>query len=88
MISVIVAVRNGMPWLDEQLRALAQQQCDEPWEVVVADNGSTDKSRVVVQEWANRAHMIRLIDAIEGQGTRRRPQCGSPDGPGRVIGLL
>ena len=38
MISVIVPVRNGMPWLEEQLRALSEQRCDEPWEVVVADN--------------------------------------------------
>ena len=73
MISVIVAVRNGMPWLEEQLQALAEQQCNEPWEVVVADNGSTDESRLVVEEWANRAHMIRLIDAskVRGPGAAR-----------------
>ena len=73
MISVIVAVRNGMPWLEEQLRALAEQQCNEPWEVVVADNGSTDESRLVVEEWANRAPMIRLIDAskVRGPGAAR-----------------
>ena len=45
MISVIVPVRNGMPWLDHQLRALAEQECHEAWEVVVADNNSTDRSR-------------------------------------------
>ncbi len=45
MISVILPVRDGMPWLEDQLRALAAQKCDEPWEVVVADNGSTDGSR-------------------------------------------
>jgi glycosyltransferase involved in cell wall biosynthesis len=73
VISVVVAVRNGMPWLEEQLRALAQQQCNEPWEVVVADNGSTDESRMVVQEWAHRADMIRLIDAsaVRGPGAAR-----------------
>jgi len=73
VISVIVAVRNGMPWLEEQLQALAEQQCNEPWEVVVADNGSTDESRLVVEEWANRAPMIRLIDAskVRGPGAAR-----------------
>ncbi len=45
MISVVVPVRNGMPWLEEQLRALAAQQCAEPWEVVVADNGSDRRQR-------------------------------------------
>jgi len=68
VISVIVPVRNGMPWLEQQLRALSEQQCQEPWEVVVADNGSTDESRLVVQEWASLSHMIRLVDASNAKG--------------------
>jgi glycosyltransferase involved in cell wall biosynthesis len=73
VISVIVPVRNGMPWLDEQLRALVDQECSEPWEVVVADNGSTDESRSVVRQWAARVHKIRLVDAsiVKGPGAAR-----------------
>jgi glycosyltransferase involved in cell wall biosynthesis len=73
VISVIVPVRNGLPWLDEQLRALVEQECSEPWEVVVADNGSTDETRSVVQEWAARVDMIRLVDAstVRGPGAAR-----------------
>jgi glycosyltransferase involved in cell wall biosynthesis len=73
VISVVVPLLNGMPWLEEQLQALADQQCDEPWEVVVADNGSTDEGRVVVLEWARRVPMIRLIDAsgVKGPGAAR-----------------
>ena len=68
MISVIVPVRNGMPWLEQQLRALSEQECHEPWELVVADNKSTDASRLVVQEWARRFDMIRLVDASTANG--------------------
>ncbi len=68
MISVIVPVRNGMPWLDRQLRALAEQECHEPWEVVIADNNSTDESGSVAQEWINRCHMMRLVDASKASG--------------------
>jgi glycosyltransferase involved in cell wall biosynthesis len=68
VISVIVPVRNGMPWLEQQLRALADQECHEPWELVVADNNSTDESRLVVQEWINRSPMIRLVDASKASG--------------------
>jgi glycosyltransferase involved in cell wall biosynthesis len=73
VIGVIVPVRNGMPWLEQQLRALSEQQCHEPWEVVVADNGSTDESRSVVQKWAAGFPMIRLVDAprAKGPGTTR-----------------
>jgi glycosyltransferase involved in cell wall biosynthesis len=68
VISVIVPVRNGMPWLEEQLRAIVEQDCDEPWEVIVADNNSTDESGSVAQEWAARSHLVRLIDASKARG--------------------
>ena len=68
MISVIVPVRNGMPWLEEQLRALAEQECDGPWEVVVADNRSSDGSGRTAQEWANRFPAMLLVDASEARG--------------------
>lgn len=68
MISVIVPVRNGMPWLPQQLRALADQVFQEPWEVIVADNNSTDGSGAVAQEWADRYEMIRVVDASNANG--------------------
>jgi glycosyltransferase involved in cell wall biosynthesis len=68
VISVIVPVRNGMPWLEQQLRALAEQECHEPWEVIVADNNSTDGSGLVAQEWADRCHMMRVVDASAARG--------------------
>ena len=82
VISVIVPVRNGMPWLEQQLRALSEQQCHEPWEVIVADNGSTDESRLVVQEWASGSHMIRLVDAskAKGAGATRNAGVGAAQG--------
>jgi glycosyltransferase involved in cell wall biosynthesis len=68
VISVIVPVRNGMPWLEQQLRALTEQECEEPWELVVADNNSTDESGLVVQRWSSRFPMIRLVDASSAKG--------------------
>ncbi|MBV8462711.1 MAG: glycosyltransferase family 2 protein, partial [Acidimicrobiales bacterium] len=56
------------PWLEQQLRALSEQECDEPWEVVVADNGSTDGSGSVVEQWADRTPRIRLVDAAQADG--------------------
>jgi glycosyltransferase involved in cell wall biosynthesis len=73
VISVIVPVRNGMPWLELQLRALAEQECHEPWEVVVVDNNSTDGSRSVAQDWVNHSPKFRLVDAsmVRGPGAAR-----------------
>jgi glycosyltransferase involved in cell wall biosynthesis len=73
MISVVLPVRDGMPWLDGQLTALSAQECDESWEVVVADNGSTDASLALAHAWADRDPRIRVLDssAVPGPSAAR-----------------
>ncbi len=68
MISVIVPVRDGMPWLEEQLRALVGQQCAEEWELIIADNGSSDISRAVATRWAAEHDHIHCVDASAVHG--------------------
>lgn len=62
-ISVIVPVRNGMPWIDEQLQALSTQEGPAEWEVVVADNGSEDETRSCIKRWSEHDPRIRMVDA-------------------------
>jgi GT2 family glycosyltransferase len=84
MISVVMAVRNGLPWLDEQLRALAAQECDADWEVVIAENGSTDASADTARAWETRSGVIRLVDA----SARRGPAAARNIGAGFARGDL
>jgi glycosyltransferase involved in cell wall biosynthesis len=67
-VSVIVPVRDGMPWLEGQLAALAAQEAPFEWEVVVADNGSRDGTAACVNRWAVQSPHIRWIDASVGTG--------------------
>ncbi len=76
MISVIIPVRNGMPVLEEQLRALNAQRCDEPWEVVIADNGSTDGSLAFARDWATRFPNVLVVDASGMAGTSAARNAG------------
>jgi GT2 family glycosyltransferase len=66
-LSVILATWNGAATVREQLDALARQRCHVPWELVVADNGSTDGTQEVVREYLRTVPHLRTVDA----GARR-----------------
>jgi glycosyltransferase involved in cell wall biosynthesis len=85
VISVIVPVRNGMPWLEQQLNALTQQVCEEPWEVIVADNNSTDDTTSLAREWAGRFPMIHLIDASKVRGPAAARNAGVRAAQGELL---
>lgn len=65
--SVIIPVFNGAQTLAVQLEALATQVEAPPFEVLVADNGSTDATRAVAEAFAERLD-LRVIDASERRG--------------------
>ena len=44
-LSVIIPCYNAAATLGEQLTALSEQVWDQPWEVIVADNGSSGQLR-------------------------------------------
>lgn len=67
-ISVVLPVRNGASTIGAQLEALAGQVTDEAWELVVADNGSTDATVRVVEAWSDRLPDLRVVDASSRRG--------------------
>ncbi len=85
VISVVVAVLDGLPWLDEQLAALADQQGAGEWEVVVADNGSSDASASTVRSWGNRCSAIRLVDASARRGPAAARNIGVESARGELL---
>jgi GT2 family glycosyltransferase len=85
VISVVVAVRDGLPWLDAQLEALASQECSTAWEVVVCDNGSRDASAQVALSWSARCDAIRLVDASEHPGAAAARNVGAEAAHGELL---
>ena len=62
-LSVVIPCLNAEATLPVQLEALAAQRWSEPWEVVIADNGSTDHSVRVANRFSERFAGFRIIDA-------------------------
>ena len=46
------------------------------WEVIVADNGSTDATRRIVGRYLERTSRVRLVDASARRGGRLRGLAG------------
>jgi glycosyltransferase involved in cell wall biosynthesis len=69
-VSVIVPARDAAPTLERSLRALAGQELDEPFEVLLIDDGSTDDTAAIAARWAP---SVRLIRTCEGFATARGP---------------
>lgn len=66
-ISVIIPVHNAEDTIADQLEALARQDFADPWEVIVADNGSSDGSLAVARRFSDRLP-LRCIDASQVRG--------------------
>lgn len=67
-ISVIIPCFNAGKTLALQLQALAEQSWGGPWEVILADNGSTDNSREIAEKFRACLPGLRVVDASARRG--------------------
>jgi glycosyltransferase involved in cell wall biosynthesis len=67
-LSVIVPCCNAARFIGAQLDALARQACERGWEVVVVDNGSTDRTCEVVEAYRSKLPNLILVAATERRG--------------------
>ena len=63
VISVVIPVLNVAATIGAQLDALLVQETSFSFEVVIADNGSGDGTRAIVERYAESDTRIRFIDA-------------------------
>jgi GT2 family glycosyltransferase len=87
MISIVVPTYSRPALLREQLEALAAQQLEEPWEVVVADNSLTGIGRDVVAEFADRID-VRHVDASARRGVSAARNVGVRHSRGALLAFL
>jgi glycosyltransferase involved in cell wall biosynthesis len=67
-LSVVVPCRNGAALLPRQLDALLAQEYDGCFEIIVADNGSTDDTMTVAEGFAARDPRVKVVDASARRG--------------------
>jgi GT2 family glycosyltransferase len=89
VITILIACRNGEETLEETLVGIASQVFDQPWEVILADNGSTDRSVAVFERFAERhpSLSMRVVDASGQPGKSFALNIGVAAAAGRAIVL-
>lgn len=86
-VSVVIPVRNGADTIEAQLAALSAQDYDGEWELIVADNGSTDGTQALVDQWDDRFAQLRLLDASGRPGASHARNAGVDAAKGRFVAL-
>ena len=67
VISVVMPAYNAAATIADQLEALCRNVLDAPWELIVADNGSTDETAQLALSYADRLP-LRIVDASARRG--------------------
>lgn len=85
MLSVIVPCYNGAKTIRVQLEALARQQWAGPWEVIIADNGSTDESLQIAEQYRDQLPNLRIVDASARRGQPYAMNVGAHAAKGEAL---
>lgn len=86
-LSVIIPCLNGGTYLARMLRSLADQRLGTDWEVVVADNGSTDDSMGVCRAFASELQLA-TCDASDRRGQAHARNVGAARASGTNLVFL
>jgi glycosyltransferase involved in cell wall biosynthesis len=85
MVSVVIPALNAQHTLPKQLEALSRQTYGEPWEVVIADNGSSDDTVKVAQSFAGRLPALTVVLAGDRKGASHARNRGTAAARGELI---
>lgn len=84
-LSLVLPIYNGADRVAAQLEALAGQTFAGSWELVIADNGSTDRLAEAVAPFRDRLPLIRLVDASERRGCGAAKNVGVAQADSQMI---
>jgi glycosyltransferase involved in cell wall biosynthesis len=84
-VSVVIPARNAGATIAAQLGALANQEFAGTWEVIVADNGSTDDTVQVVEGYRDRLPLLKVVEASQRAGSSHARNQGAVAAVGRLL---
>lgn len=76
-LSIIIPCFNAARTIAVQLHALGRQRWCDPWEVIIADNGSTDGTLDVIKSTSAGLPCVQVVDASERRGAGHARNVGA-----------
>jgi glycosyltransferase involved in cell wall biosynthesis len=88
-VTCVIIVYNGEAYLDEAITSVIKQSSPK-WELIIADDGSSDASREIARRYALTDSRIRLITHPDGcnHGTGATRSLGWSQSRGSFVGFL
>jgi GT2 family glycosyltransferase len=84
-LSVIIPCYNAAETIAAQVDALASQEWNEEWEVIVSDNGSTDYSMKIVERYRERLPHLIITQAHGRRGGAHAINVGASMASGEYL---
>jgi glycosyltransferase involved in cell wall biosynthesis len=84
-LSIVIPCYNSEASLAAQLSAIAAQETRYTWEVLVADNGSRDRTLAIASAFRERLPTLRIVDATRMRGAAYARNAGASAALGRAI---
>jgi GT2 family glycosyltransferase len=84
-VSVVTPCLNAADTIANQLEALARQQWNGSWEVIIADNGSTDRTHEIVETYSKRLPRLKLVEARARRGAAHARNAGVKAAAGAAV---
>ncbi|GBD98061.1 putative glycosyltransferase EpsJ [bacterium BMS3Abin07] len=76
-LSVIIPCLDAESTIGIQLEALYRQDWAEPWEVIVSDNGSTDKTLEIIEGYKKKLTNLHIVDSSDRKGVSHARNVGA-----------
>ena len=83
ILSVVIPCFKEAEKIGTQLEALSSQSWHERWEVIVSDDGSTDGSRQVVEQYRGRLPCLRVVESGGRRGRGHAYNAGAAAARGK-----
>lgn len=84
-LSLVIPCLNAASTITAQLEALANQDYSESWEVIISDNGSTDKTLEIVNQYKSQLPALNIVDSSDRRGAAHARNVGATVARGEVL---